>query len=341
MKKLVVLALAALMLLSCMVFVSADSPKRERITDGSTLSGWSNDSGAYDVTGIPEPALDETLDDYPVVSFTYVGEVYANGGYSKPEGVEKTNGVKIAYAVKKDETTEVESYDLTGMNYLIFDMYISDASVLENKIFWIELTSKGGPDHEERGYKKPIQELKGSALVDGWNTFELALDSHTNNTEGDLNFAAWDFIRIHNADAFDAGDGLTLAIKNMYFCEVSVTQPSTEPETPVTPPDEPATPPVEDEPVAPPTEDEPVTPPAEDTPVAPPTEDTPVAPPADDATTGSDDATTGGDATTGDDNAEPAKDGDNMTLYLIIGGAALLVVLVVIVVVVVVAKKKK
>ena len=140
MKKLFAVMLAVMLLLSCMVIApAAEEADRVIITDGTVLDGWNGEIKS----GIPEPVLNEELDDYPVVSFTYTGDIYNEGGWKNPvlgDGKTPTNGVKIHY---KTAGTETKEYDLTGMNYLVFDLYVSDPSLVEDVNFWLELTSTG------------------------------------------------------------------------------------------------------------------------------------------------------------------------------------------------------
>ena len=136
MKKLLSILLGALMIVSCMTFVAlaedGEEIARVAVTDGSTIEGWSNNSSA--TSGIPAVAINTEIDEdgYGAVAVTLVGEVYANGGYKHPQGdgVEPTNGLKLAYQVAKDTNKGVQSYDLTGMKYLVFDLYVSNAAVM-------------------------------------------------------------------------------------------------------------------------------------------------------------------------------------------------------------------
>ena len=216
MKKIMAVVLAALMLLSCVTIVSADSPKRVMITACDDLAGWSNNDKPFAENNVPEPAMSTDLADYPVVSFTYTGAVHGNGGWGRPaEQISEMQGTKIAY---KAETP----FDLTGMNYVIFDVYVSNAAALSGVKFYMELTSGGQPDKEEIGFQMTFAEMKGSELVDGWNHIELALAASNTKYGDPINWSAWNFLRIYNGTNYDAGEGLTIAFKNFYFCEVSV-----------------------------------------------------------------------------------------------------------------------
>lgn len=223
MKKLLSVLICMLMIVSCMTLIApaeeSEEVARLAVSDGSTLEGWSNYSKAD--SGIPAAVINTEIDPdgKGAVAVTMVGEVYANGGYKNPagNGVTPTNGFMLAYQVAKDTVAGVQSYDLTGMSYLVFDMYVSDAAALGATEFYFELTSSGKPDVQERSWRKTLPQLKGSALTDGWNHFEIALDSYTTEKEPVLNMSAWNFFRVYNATAIQAGEGVTVAFKNLGF----------------------------------------------------------------------------------------------------------------------------
>lgn len=242
MKKLFCFLMSILMIASCLTLVApaeeSEEIARVAVTDGSTIEGWSNNSSAN--SGIPAPAINTEIDDqgYGAVAVTLVGEIYANGGYKHPDGdgKEPTNGLKMAYQVAKDTVKGVESYDLSGMNYLAFDLYVSNAAVMNAVEVYLELTSSGKSDVQERSWKRPLTQLKGSPLTDGWNHFEIALNSNTFEQDPGLNMTAWNFFRLYNGTAFNAGEGLTVGIKNLCFVASSSTQddePAADPYVPV------------------------------------------------------------------------------------------------------------
>lgn len=242
MKKLLSVLICMLMIVSCMTLIApaeeSEEVARVTVTDGSTIEGWSNNSSAE--SGIPTPAVNTEIDPegYGAVAVTLVGEVYANGGYKNPagDGREPTNGLKLAYQVAKDTNKGVQSYDLTGMSYLVFDLYVSNAAVMNAVEVYLELTSSGKSDVQERSWKKPLTQLKGGPLTDGWNHFEIALNTNTFEQDPGLNMAAWSFLRLYNANAFNAGDGVTVGLKNLCFTaasSVSSDEPAVDPYLPV------------------------------------------------------------------------------------------------------------
>ncbi len=229
MKKSLAIVLCVLMLVSSLTVVSfaeqEEAPARVEITSGSTIDGWSNNSGAD--SGIAVPAINTEIDDEGkgAVAITLTGEVYPNGGYNNPagKGTKPTNGLKLAYKAGEDKPKGINKYDLTGMNYIVFDLYLSDASVLSGKKMFFELTSAGSLDKKEICWEMSLDELKGDTLTDGWNHFEVALDSNnrTTDTEGPFDSTQWRMLRFYNGDGFDAGEGYIFAVKNVYFSSVS------------------------------------------------------------------------------------------------------------------------
>jgi hypothetical protein len=97
-----------------------------------------------------------------------------------------------------------------------FDLYVSDPEKVEGVDFWLELTSADKPDSEERNWRKPLSFFTGGEVQQGWNHVELPLSSFTEDKG--LRLDEWDFMRVHNAGEFEAGeDGFTLGFKNIYF----------------------------------------------------------------------------------------------------------------------------
>lgn len=218
-KKVLALLLTAMLIVSSMTlvaFAEEETPARVPITPCDTLTGW-HGAGSE---GIPEPELNDTLSDYPVVSFTYSGTLYANGGWRHPEGNGKspTNGIKILYLPTE---TDAKSHDISDMNVLVFDLYISDASLLNNAGFQMELGSAGRSDKLEQNLETSLKGMKGAPLENGWNHFEIPLRAF-NDASGDdhlpMDRTAWNFLRLYNMSEINLGDKeLVLAFRDMYF----------------------------------------------------------------------------------------------------------------------------
>ena len=205
MKRVLSLTLALLMLVTGWIMpVSASETATVEgfdilVTDGETTSGYLTQE-----EGIPAPTLNQTLAPTRggVVAFTHAGSLYAEGGWRHPagSGTKPTNGVKIAY---KPAT----AYDVSAMNYFVFDLYVSHPDKISGVNFWFELTSGGKSDVQEHNFYGTLEAMKGSTLYVGWNRIYLALDRLTQPSdiaEG-LNTSAWNYFRLYNSTAFDAG----------------------------------------------------------------------------------------------------------------------------------------
>ena len=221
MKKLMAILLTVALLVSGSVFgVAADeSPDRVVITACDTLTGW-HGAGSE---GIPDPELNEDLSDYSVVAFTYTGLLYANGGWSHPEaqGHKPTNGIKIHYLPME---TETRVHDISGMNILAFDLYISHVEKVQDATFELEIGSAGKADLSEKKITTSLKGMMGGALKDGWNHFEIPLSYFSDSSKDDsrMDMKAWNYLRLFNIDQIDLGDSeLVLAFRNIYFAKSS------------------------------------------------------------------------------------------------------------------------
>ena len=211
--KILVLVLAVLTALSCMTVVSfadeAQGPAPIQITDGTTIEGWSHTDSPSNP--FVSPAIDEELG---TVAATYTGTLYSNGGWNNPAG--NGEGLKIGYQASMD-TNNANEFDITGMTHIAFDLYISNAAVVAGKNFDFELASGGKNDKEEIYWRMTLEALKGGALSDGWNHFEVDLTGFSNRQGGDFVYSSWDFLRLYNRDELNAGEGLTIGFRNIYF----------------------------------------------------------------------------------------------------------------------------
>ena len=194
-------------------------PEDGIVTNGTTVEGWSHTDPAN--SGLVSPAINEELG---AVGATYTGLLYANGGYKHPDGdgVKPTNGLKLGYTVVNDTNYPKKSFDISEMKYIVFDLYVSDAALIDGIEFDFEISSAGKSDNEELYWRMTLAALKGSALTDGWNHFEVDLSTYT-KTQGATPFdsTAWDFLRVYNRGEFDAGEGFTFAFKNIGFSATS------------------------------------------------------------------------------------------------------------------------
>ena len=105
--------------------------------------------------------------------------------------------------------------DISGMKYLEFDFYVSDAAALNAAGFSFELTSVGGSDKEENAHNWEGNWKNG--IANGWNHIQMPLSWFTPSV-GNLNSTAWNFIRLFNSKDLQVGEnGLTVALKNIEF----------------------------------------------------------------------------------------------------------------------------
>ena len=183
------------------------------VTDSETLSGWQSFEGE----GLPAKKLVAMNGHGNVMSLTHSGTMYAGGGWANPNGngAKPTNGVKLAYLSSTP-------YDISDMNYFVFDVYVSHPDKISNKNFFVELSSAGKNDKEENSIEATLAAMKGEPIVAGWNRIYLDLDSLSECTGSDagkpaMNEKKWNFFRIYNQTAFNAGEKFVLAFDNVGF----------------------------------------------------------------------------------------------------------------------------
>ncbi len=210
MKKVLALILSALMLLSCLTVASLAEENEGltviQITDGTTMNGWKNEL---------EAAVDAEIG---AITIKLSGTSYKNGGWGAPEG---GKGIKFQYNAASDPNNAA-SFDVSGMNCLVLDLYVSNAAAVAAAGFDIELGSKNGKSliYQTRTWA----DFAGKELVDGWNHLEIPL-SKIDAKKGDpYDPAAWDYLRIYNRDEFAAGDNFAMAVKNLGFAAGSETE---------------------------------------------------------------------------------------------------------------------
>lgn len=108
-----------------------------------------------------------------------------------------------------------ETLDISGMQYVEFDLYLSDASAYKDQTMIVELSS-AGIDAED------IRFMAKYPLVDGWNHIRLNLDTNFVAKTGTFNEKAWKFARIwfpSEQSTFEVADGeeFTIMIDNLEF----------------------------------------------------------------------------------------------------------------------------
>ena len=187
MKKLLAIILCVLMLVSCMALVSfaedvendettAETTASVTMSDGKVIDGWTN--GDDPKSGIANPEINTEIDPEGAVAVKLTGSMYGYGGYRHPNGngTYPTAGLKIRYR------PSTETFDLTGMNYLVFEVYVSDADILNPIQMFVDLGGSG-----RLTFLNTFQKLCGTSLVDGWNRIEIPLNTF-NASESKLPF---------------------------------------------------------------------------------------------------------------------------------------------------------
>lgn len=224
MKRLLALCLSMLLLVSIlpMAVAADDAPSRVIITSCDDLSGWSGEVA----NGIPDPEIAKDIDPsgYGVVTYTYTGHLYASGGWRHPDGNGKTptNGIKIIYNASK---TDTKSYDITGMDVLAFEFYVSDVSLVNSAAFQMEIGSAAKADAQENNLESSLNGMMCTTLKNGWNHVEIPLTMFSQASGDDklpMNYQGWNFLRLYNMSEIDLGDKeLLLGFDNLHFAKSS------------------------------------------------------------------------------------------------------------------------
>lgn len=204
MKKLFSLFLAILMFCSCATAVTAEAGVSTVSNDGisiipisdmDSMSGWSGS------------ALLDTTNPYQgrgslAVSF---------------EVVSAAGDIKFQY----DHPTT--TYDVSGMNYVCFDVYLSEADTFSDVEFELELRSPGGTDFHEYRIKQTLSSFIVGTPQDGWNRVQVAIADMTRM--GTPSSTSWSYLRFFNsanATVGSAGKTSTIKMDNAYFSDAAV-----------------------------------------------------------------------------------------------------------------------
>lgn len=83
--------------------------------------------------------------------------------------------IKFEYTMPNGKT-----YDATAVQTLCFDVYVSNAAAFEDAKFELELRGDGDDDNTETVLITTLSEMKGEALVDGWNHISVPLSNMSN-----------------------------------------------------------------------------------------------------------------------------------------------------------------
>ena len=104
--------------------------------------------------------------------------------------------------------------DISGSEYLEFDLYVSDATALQSATLCVELASSGRQDDQE--ISVTLSGWKG--LQNGWNHVQWSLTDDFGSPMGQFDDTNLNFMRVFNFSNIPVGDeGLTLMLANFTF----------------------------------------------------------------------------------------------------------------------------
>lgn len=89
--------------------------------------------------------------------------------------VNSVAAIKYEYTIPNGKT-----YDATAVQTLCFDVYVSNAAAFEDTKFELELRGVGDADGTETVLIGTLSDMKGDALVDGWNHISVPLSAMSN-----------------------------------------------------------------------------------------------------------------------------------------------------------------
>ncbi len=209
MKKILSVLIAAVMLLAMAVPAMAEGDDDLILTNCDTTDLWTaNSQGENTLTGDTE-------------NFTEgAGSV----------GATATNG-KLNEIVYLPEAP----MDISGYNYLEFDVYFSDLTWFEDcGGVMMELTSSGKCDVESdrfmKGALRPNFENGAIEGKEGWYHFVLDLNAPQGQANGGLNKANFNYFRFYSVDQISTTPDYTVRFDNMRFTNTPKTnEPAPEP----------------------------------------------------------------------------------------------------------------
>ena len=188
MKKFLAIALTLCMLFTSVVFVSADDAASGKVVVITN---------ADDDTVFPGGELDT--------------EVKAEGAGSRKFTADAgEKGVAAAFHIEM----KPEATDITGTNFLVFELYISNAAAITGKQTFLELTSGGEADKEESA-----MQFFPSGLVDGWNTVVIPVADFTEETGGKLDPTRLNYIRWFNNASINVPENFQMNLDNIRFMD--------------------------------------------------------------------------------------------------------------------------
>ena len=155
MKKFLAVLLALCMIMGSIVIVSAEETAAEHPTESNKIRVDMEGFGGGEYAATPE-----------------------GGSLVKTIGAGK-HGVgdpQFSWNGKKNDNFDAVSYDISGMESMVVEMYVSHPEYFNGKTFEMEIGSDGGPDGEENAYVDNFsQYAEGGELKEGWNTVTIPM----------------------------------------------------------------------------------------------------------------------------------------------------------------------
>ena len=134
-------------------------------------------------------------------------------------GTKYTSTVPAAGMVLQYQNPDNTAVNITGMKFIEFDLYITDASAFpfaQNIV--LELTSSGAPDKEELAYRLYSVDNESMGLKDGWNHVIIPLSLFTDETGGAPQLTYINCFRMYNEKPLEfEGDEFVVAFDNVKF----------------------------------------------------------------------------------------------------------------------------
>ena len=168
------------------------------------MKGWGGTVGALNVPKVIGQD-EETLEDILEMKAT-MGKVYTSN-------IAAPGGLQILY-----KNSDNNGLNITGMKFIEFDLYVSDALALpESRNIYIELTSGGDTDKQEISYQLYTSDNESMGLKEGWNHVVIPLSLFTDKTGGEFQWTYLNCMRIYNQNEIKVDGEFTIAIDNVSF----------------------------------------------------------------------------------------------------------------------------
>ncbi len=204
-----------------------EAPKAPATTDNTVTVSECNTMLGWVVDGATGSGV-ATVENSTAISATYNGVLWsgwlASGDTStKPSSYKKISmSHKFSYA-----------YDITEMEYLRLELYVSDPAAFNGKRYVVELTAGGTHDNKEANAAGSFDALAGKELVAGWNSIEIPMSKFTGTAGGGLDKGSCNFLRMYyddpNTTGYTAAD-LVVAVRKIGFSKLSYAEENEAPE---------------------------------------------------------------------------------------------------------------